>query len=243
MSSTDAIELQVEPPQPIQHKPINIVFSSDAFLFTAFIGWLLWDKLGRSSVVKKLDGVFAPIEEQRSLNNILAQIGVITSSSRVILAAFHNGAINTLGYHLTKISTINTYTAPGRTPMSHPIKDLPIGRIMYELEDLLRNDTKVWSSIQYSDDLPEACKDHLTRNNIDRMYNRLVRIGNLPIGIISLQYDATEMESPPLQGGTHASILEDLCDQISTIMRRRIVHPGPFHKFLLLVKRFKLLSK
>lgn len=236
MLSKEAVVIQQEPTPIVPTKPLlNVTLSSDAVLLLGFGLWVLWDRLIRSSVVKKLDGVFAPIEEERALNNLLAQIGVITSASRVVLAAFHNGAINNLGYHLTKLSTINSYTAPGRLPMSKPIRDLPVGRIMFELEDLLAPSGDAWSFVQYSEDLPQPCKDHLMSNNIDRMYNRLVRIGNLPIGILSLQYDASERRSPPIISGAHVHIMEDLYEQVCGIMRRRIVHPGPLRRFLMLI--------
>ena len=86
---------------------VEIVFTGDALLAILFGIWIIWDRLIRSRVVTKLDGVFAPVEEERKLNNLLAQIGVITNASRVILCAFHNGAIDNEGYHLTKISTVN----------------------------------------------------------------------------------------------------------------------------------------
>lgn len=209
---------------------INITLGADILLIGGGLAWLIWDRLIKSRVVSKLDGVFAPIEEERRLNNLLAQVGVITHSSRVVLAAFHNGAIDNCGYHLTKLSTINSYTAPGRLPMTIPIRDLPVGRIMYELEDMLNPGENIWSCVHYEEKLPAPCRDHLRKNNIATMYNRLVRIGNLPIGILSLQYDESERRRPPIEEEPHAKLLEDLYDEIASIMRRRIVHPGPVKK-------------
>ena len=193
------------PPQRFQ-----LTLTGDAVLVLAALSWVVWDRFVRSRVVSKLDGVFAPIEEERSLNNILAQIGVITNASRVVLGAFHNGAIDNAGYHLTKLSTINSYTAPGRLPMAVPIRDLPVGRIMLELEEMLREDGPEWYFVEYRDDLPAPCRDHLRRNNINRMYNKLIRVGRLPIGILSLQFDESERRKAPVHGEPHAKLLEEL---------------------------------
>lgn len=219
--------------QPAPPQGINISLTADGLLLLGGLSWLLWDRLIKGKVVTKLDGVFAPIEEERRLNNLLAQIGVITHASRVVLAAFHNGAIDSCGYHLTKLSTINSYTAPGRPPMAVPIRDLPVGRIMYELEELLSTESGDWCYVEYRDDLPAPCRDHLLRNSIDSMYNRLVRVGNLPIGILSLQYDDVERRKPLLREEPHNQLLEQLYDEVASIMRRRIVHPGPIKRLLM----------
>lgn len=107
---------------------INLSLSTDTLLFAGAFLWLLWDKLMKPTIAKSLDGVFAPIEEEKRLTAILAQIGIITHADRVVLAAFHNGQIDRYGFHLQRLTTVNQYTAPGHEPMNYPIRDLPIGR-------------------------------------------------------------------------------------------------------------------
>lgn len=207
--------------------PVHVTVSGDALLALALGGWFIWDRLLRSTINRKLGGVFAPVEEERRLTSILAQIGAITQARRVVLCAFHNGAIEAGGYHLTKISTINTYTAPGAIPMRVPIRDLPVGRIMQELEELLEAPREApWVTIEYSDDLPEPCKDHLQRNDIGRMTNRVIRVGNLPIGILSVQYGLEEKRSCCVYTQTCDSLVEPYYDEIAQVMRRRVISPG-----------------
>jgi hypothetical protein len=188
----------------------------------------------KPKVTEKLDGVFAPVEEERRLTNILAQIGIVTEASRVVLAAFHNGALDNAGYHLQKLSTVNCYTAPGHIPMNYPIRDLPIGRIMFEIESMLKaND---WVCVQYDESMPQPCKDHLIKNDIQRMCNRLVKVGNLPIGILSLQYSKTHKFEDEICCNSrvirpeYETLMDDLYLEISTIMRRRVIHPSPIHR-------------
>jgi hypothetical protein len=233
--SAPVVSQQQPAPPPVAPR-VELVLTGDALVGLGIAAWLIWDKLLKAHVVSKLDGVFAPIEEERKLNNILAQVGVVTNASRVVLCAFHNGAIDTAGYHLTKLSTVNSYTAPGKLPMAVPIRDLPVGRIMFELEELLKAEGPAWCRTEYKDDLPQPCRDHLNRNDIYKMWNRLIRVGNLPIGILSLQYDRSERRGPPFREEVHIQVLEDLYDQIAGIMRRRIVHPGPLKKLLMRLK-------
>lgn len=234
MSTLETTSSTAQPPALSQR--LQIAFTGDALLVLGALAWVLWDKLLRNRVVSKLDGVFAPIEEERALNNILAQIGVITNATRIVLGAFHNGDIDTAGYHLTKLSTINSYTAPGKLPMVVPIRDLPVGRIMFELEELLNPEGDCWSVVEYSDDLPQPCRDHLRRNGIHRMFNRIIKVGQLPIGILSLQYDESERRRPPIREEPYVKLLEELYEQIAHIMRRRIIHPGPLRLFWMRIR-------
>lgn len=207
---------------------VDISLTSDTIIVFGILVWFLWNKVMKPTVVDKLDGVFAPIEEERKLNGVLAQIGIITGASRVVLAAFHNGALDSEGYHLQKLSTVNTYTAPNHMPMTYPIRDLPIGRIMFEIEEMMK--TPDWVVTRYSDDLPQPCKDHLLKNSIYKMANKLIRVGNLPIGILSLQYEDERHLYESVVLDQHKDLMDDLYNQISVIMRRRIVHPSPVHR-------------
>lgn len=218
------------------NQQVQFIISTDAILIGGVLIWALWDKVMKPSITEKLDGVFAPVQEERRLTNILAQIGLVTKASRVVLAAFHNGALDSGGYHLQKLSTVNYYTAPGHIPMNYPIRDLPIDRIMFEIEEMLKVDD--WVCVQYDDSFPQSCKDHLLKNDIYKMCNRLVKVGNLPIGILSLQYSKDYKFEEHEQTccnykvirPEYETLMDDLYLEISTIMRRRVIHPSPIHK-------------
>jgi hypothetical protein len=227
------------PPPPPSRPPFNISLGTDALLAMSALGWLIWDRFLRERLTSRLDGVFAPIEDERRLNSLVAQVGVITGANRVILCAFHNGAIDSCGYHLIKVSTINSYVAQDAFPMADTIRDLPVGRIMNEIERMMqlqRRGGRQWDVVTDSPALAQPCRDHLTRSKIDVMFNRLVSVGNLPIGILSLQYHPAEASRPPLGDEPHAKILEDLYQEIASIMRRRIVSPGPIRRLTIFLQ-------
>lgn len=215
--------------------PSSISIDGEFILIAIAITWIIIDRLFGSRVAKKLGDVFAPIEEERALNYLLAQVGLITRSSRVVLAAFHNGKLDGMGYHLARLTTINSYTAEGCKPMAKPIQALPIGTIMYELEQMIAayESGDCWTITRYSDDLPQPCKDHLVVNDIGKMYNRLIKIGNLPIGILSVQYSRDERRKPAIEDKAFAEALERCYEEICAVMRRRIVHPGPLRQLVI----------
>lgn len=227
----------IEVPSP-SREAIYFQVTGDALLFTGLVGWLIWDKLLRPAIIRRLDRAMVPMEEERRLTNILAQIGIITRANRVVLAAFHNGSLDAAGYHLQKLSTVNTYTAPASLPMPNAIRDLPIGRIMAEIEQMV--DAGSWVGVEYNDELPQPCRDHLLRNDIHRMYNRLIKVGDLPIGILSLQYSRSAAFSHPQHRRSdvgvipeeHERLMNDLYQEIALVMRRRIIHPSPVHRIL-----------
>ena len=225
------IQLSSPPVTKSQDRGININVSLDTVLFAIFVLWIIWKRAIQPSFAEQIGSLLIPVEEERKLNTLLAQIGVITNASRVILGAFHNGAVDSEGYHLQRFSSINSYIREGCTPMSVQIKNLSIIKLVNELD--MMEKVPDWHEVRYRDDLPEACKAHMNNNNIACMYNRLVKIGNLPIGILSLQYVRDydfELEDGTITRHSYEGLLEDLFTQVTAIMRRRIVHPSPIKK-------------
>lgn len=228
------------PPAGGVRPPVQLVLGADGLVITAGAVWLLWNRWLKPQLVQRLARSLVPIEEERQLSSLLAQVAVICRSGRVVLAAFHNGVVDATGYHLVKLSTIGCYTSQGVAPMREPIRDLPVGRIMTELEQLLDAGPGRWVTVeQDSEELPQACRDHLTRNQIEVMANRLVMVGNLPIGILSVQYTSAVQDHAqhlPGKQGPHAELLEKVVEQIEQIMRKRVVNPTFLRKLLKLVK-------
>lgn len=188
------------------------------------MAWAVWDKALRPGLQEKLAPVWAPIEEERKLNSLLAQAAIISKADRAILAAFHNGTVDHAGYHLQRMTTINQFVAEGCQPMPHPIKDLPIGRIMIEMDAMLESGT--WTPIERRKGLPGLCVAHLDRNEIHFMANRLVLIGNLPVGIISLQYtNKRRAYFECRRSASQMNVLNDIYSQVCDVMRRRVIRP------------------
>lgn len=223
------------PPAPTVISPRTVIsIDAEAFIMLGALGWLLWEKVLRGRIVRHLDGVFAPVEEERALNDLLAQIALLAGANRVLLCAFHNGHISSGGYSLTKLSVVNSYLADGTGPMASPIRDMPLGRVMSEVEGMLAAHTagRRWVFTHDGDHLTEPCRDHLRRNDIVMMYNRLVLVGNLPIGILSIQYCVAGTAHDHLENEPQARLIEHLYHKIAEIMRRRVIHPSPIRKLL-----------
>ena len=98
---------QTAPQQLPAPSRIQFTFTGDALLVLGAFVWVFWDRFLRSRVVSKLDGVFAPIEEERVLNNVLAQIGVITNASRVCILLCQLCSADIYGGGITILSLVN----------------------------------------------------------------------------------------------------------------------------------------
>jgi hypothetical protein len=122
-----------------------------------------------------------------------------------------------------------------------PIKNLHLSKIEKEIK--LLKDSKTWVSTDANDpNLNQSCKDYLMSRDIVKMANRMIRIGNVDIGVLSIQYckgHSTEFScnvecTHKKEGVCPYSIwIEELYNEICQIMRRRVVHPGPIKKFFM----------
>jgi hypothetical protein len=215
-------------PQPAPQAPVNFTFTGDSVLVLGFALWALVTKVIAPRTINKLDVFLNHIEKEKEINTCLAQIGIITNASRVILCSFHNGQVDFTGYHLQKMSTTNTYTAKDSAAMASPVKDIQIGSFIREIEAMIKEND--WLTVKFSEELPQACKDYLSRNGIDCFYNRMVKVGNLPIGILSVQYGTEERNKFDLTIKSNKDTLEGLYLEISEIMRTRFIQPSPLRK-------------
>jgi hypothetical protein len=226
------------PATPAPAPPITLTFGADAVLISAALTWLLLDQVVKPWVRKRIDQRGGGENEQQRITEALAQIAVLTGATRVTLGVFHNGSIDSSGFHLQRLSTIGVYASTGVVPTGTWIKDMPIAKIMPEMEPLLRETG--WIRASRGDVLADRCRDYLERNDIEVMCNRLVRVGNLPIGVLSLKYDWPKEGMPEAPEG-YEGLLEDLLTQVSLVLRSRIVEPGParrvFGKLLGTVQR------
>lgn len=217
------------PPEKPAYPPVNLTITADGALLVILALTIIWKNAIKPSLSQRLGSFLVSPDEERRLSTILAQIAVVTGADRVVLAAFHNGSLDSEGYHLQRISTINTYVKPGYPPMAKKIQNLPLEKITKELEMLTHHDG--WNAILFSEDFPEACKEHMRSNHMKEMWNRPINVGYLPIGILSLQFTDFRPEcAEPFTPSYSERLLEDLFMQIATIMKKRVINPGPVRK-------------
>jgi len=235
MQTHSEIPKQQNNPNP----SINISLGADTILLVGFIFWFFWNKFVRKSVVNKIIEIFSSNKENESrIEDILAQIGILTKASRVVLAVFHNGDINHFGYHYDKMSITNIYTSPHIKNDNYMIKNVPVSKISDELK-MMKN-TDDWVSLSYKDRrLSQSCVDYLMSKDIMKMCNRMIRMENIDIGILSIQYckghhdDCSQDDfNCSLNDGTskYASWIEELYSDLCSILRSKIVDINPVAK-------------
>ena len=234
----DGLRFQIGggPNAPAFIPKIDVQIGFDSVLLIAAMGWALWTQALRPTLQDRLSTTWAPVEEERKLTGLLAQMAILARADRAILVAFHNGTVDHDGYHLQRMTTINQFVSEGSKPMPKPIKDVPIGRIMIELEAMLASGS--WTTIQRRRGMPPLCVKHLEDNGMYFMAYHLVTIGNLPVGIVSLQYTTKRRSYFDCQkNGPHMLLLSGLFDQIRETMKRRVIKPPPMARLRLAVAR------
>lgn len=208
---------------------INLSFGGEALLLLAAAAYIFYDRMLRPRVIDKLLGTFQPIDETQRLNEILAQIAVVAEADKVVLWTFHNGDVSTVGYHYAKASITNGWWRAGVDKRSEGFRNVPIGVLYGELRPLFENPESV-QLICLDDAEGTGCYSYLSRVQINAMINRLVRIGNLPLGVISIQYVAEGSKALAIQNNItnqeRSKLISKLVNQVNEIMKVRVIRPS-----------------
>jgi hypothetical protein len=238
ISNVPAPEIEVPlPVPPDSGMPDHIVVGADGVLLLGFLLWMFYKQILYKLVISRLQAAFRPAGQDERIKEILPQIAVLAGAHRVTFIGFHNGSTDATGYHLQKISTIHTYLVPGAPPMVKPIHNLPIDKIMYELAELYRS-SNGWACITRSENQPIPCKAHLDTNFISKMHNKLLMVGNLPVGILSIQYTNNLVMHEATASDLGSPLMESLLFSLTSILQTRITEPGALIKILDKIKVF-----
>jgi hypothetical protein len=205
--------------------PINLTLSADGLLLIGVAGWLVWRKVLRHTVLKRVGALLGAEQDARYLVELLAQVAVLTGAARVALGSFYNPRMSISGYGFTRATIVSCYVAPGRLPLDVETRDMPIDRIRDDVDDLLQNSPHGWRLVQAGPHLPTACRDYLLRNRIAFLYGRLVMLEELPVGIINMQFDDPDQQPPDPLGLPYAERLEHLYLELSRVVRGRMLRP------------------
>ncbi len=226
------------PPEPIESGPdINLTLSADGLLLIGVASWLVWRRVLRGVVMRRLGALLGSPMDPRYLVELLAQVAVLTGAARVALGTFYGPRMSASGYGFSRLTILSCYVAPGRLPLDLETRDMPIERIANDLEDLIAHGHGSWRLVQAGTHLPIACSDYLLRNRITFLYGRLVMLEELPIGILNLQFDDPHRrpEDPTSSPYTHR--LEGLFAEISRVVRGRMLRPPLWRRLLSLWAR------
>lgn len=229
----------VDPPEPASSGApapagINLTVSADGLLLVLVAGWVVWSQLLRGWFVRRFQLLLSPPQESRYLLDLLAQIAVLTSATRVAVGSFHAGELSALGFAFTRVTIVSCYVAHGRLPLSSQARDLPISRISADVEDLLMHGLSSWRLVEAGPHLPAPCRDYLRRNQIACLYGRLVLLGQLPIGILNLQFEDAHLAPADLCATAWAQQLEELFEEVSQVLRSRRLRPPLWRRILAL---------
>jgi len=207
---------------------IDLGLETTAIMVAA--GFVIYDRLVRPIVLKKLLSSSHPLDEQKKLNELVAQLGGITQSDRVILWTFHNGELDsTLGYHYAKATVTNSWLKnPNDADIAHQA-NVPFGLIRDEIETLLNDPLSTQMMVREVDC---ECKSDIAPDRATLVFNRLIKIVNVPLGLVSVQYDVPSEDrkrvavQAVLGEGETSVLFQKVVNQIDLIMKGRAVRPS-----------------
>jgi len=228
-----------KPPVVIQ---FDLGMETTAIMVAA--GFVIYDRLVRPIVLKQLLGSSHPLDEQKRLNELVAQLGGITQSDRVILWTFHNGEIDTtLGYHYAKASVTNSWLKEQSDRAKAHKANVPFGLIRDEIETLL-NDPLSTQMMVREEGL--QCESDIAPDEATLVFNRLIKIVNVPLGLVSVQYDMPSEDrkrvavQAVLGEGETSVLFNKVIAQIDKVMKGRAVRPSLVEQLKdYIVKRIK----
>jgi hypothetical protein len=209
--------------------PLSDQFYADALslLYISLSSLLVWGvaklraKVVKLSKVVENSGVIddiLPKEEIARIKEILAQLAIIYDADRVTLGVLHNGVIGSTGAHYDKMAIVAGYSSPGIIPLPEIAKDINVTTIMSELKPLSVGDQD--ELFLKREDAPSSCSLYMARRDIFHLWNKLLSIGNIEVGVISFHW-CSNLETlpfpPPDSKGDVKS--QELIKEIVSIIR------------------------
>jgi len=221
---------------------IDLGLETTAIMVAA--GFVIYDRLVRPIVLKRLLSSSHPLDEQKKLNELVAQLGGITQSDRILLWTFHNGELDSaLGYHYAKATVTNSWLKdPSDANIAHRT-NVPFGLIRDEIETLLDDPLSTQMMVREADC---NCESDLAPDQATLVFNRLIKIVNVPLGLVSVQYDMPSEDrkrvavQAVLGQGETSILFNKVIAQIDKVMKGRAVRPSLMEQLKsYLVKRIK----
>lgn len=197
-------------------------------MWLSMIAWIAYERLIKAPARQAMLSLTEPLAEERRLNQLLAQIGVLCGVTRVSLGIFHNGELGVSGYHFLKFSITNTYSFDGdRGPMY--LVEVPLGKIVDDIEALIVPKGAVKVLVVRRDDpgIKDGCKDYLIRHGIYGYMMTLLDVRDVHIGLLALQAaNSDELDKAIKSFDDFNDTLETLLAEVSAILRLRLSRPS-----------------
>ncbi len=211
---------------PITHDEsgwhLNFDFTLDSIIIIGVFFFALWKKIFRPFLIEKFYWAINPFEEERKIPILLAQMKAVTNSNQVLVGTFHNGELDQNGYHLKKFSVIYFWTEDGSLPSRKLPTNVPAEKLMHEIDRTIKNEG--WTHTAIHEVKDKNCINYLRDNGLSATSTRMIMMGNIPIGMISIQYKTDDFDNRTLSNYAVDAVLEDLFIQLQSLMKRRFRH-------------------
>lgn len=201
---------------------LNFDFTLDSVIIMTLLGFAIWRKFLRPMLVERFYWVINPFEEERKIPILLAQIQAVADAKCVMVGSFHNGEVDSRGYHLKKYSVIYHWS---QNELNQ--RYLPANLLIDNLSPSVRKamESNEWAHVHIEENYDDECQSYLRENNLCAISMRLIQMGNIPIGLLTIQYDSDDLDnSLKTQGCYGNAVLDELFLQLQGLMKRRFQH-------------------
>lgn len=170
-----------------------------------------------------------PPKEMARARELLAQLALISGADRVLLGLYHNGHLDSSGFHLSKLQVIAGYFSPGVSQVGEYLRTIPVSEV-FELRHLWSSNTGIHSFDITDENLSTGCKTYMEVREIKCLRNITLMAGTqVEVGVIGLHYcrNACPCESTVNDPAFQAVIKE--LSKLATLRNTRPSALGELH--------------
>lgn len=213
--------------QPVDHPAVSIELNATdlvgaAGVMASLVAAALFKRLrtmGRQMQDLARPALLLPRDLVRA-RELLAQLAILTNSDRVLLGLYHNGLIDSSGFHLSRLQILAGYFQPGTENVSEYLRVVPVSAVP-ELRSL-------WASpngmvMVRADDpaLSTGCRTYLDLRSIRILVNITLRAGDTDVGVLGCHYTRGQ---EPRDGVFESDEVKQVLRELSRLATLRSTH-------------------
>lgn len=215
---------------PVHHPLIEVQLQATDLMGVVGVGLsLLCAALFRKIVhlgkqVKELaqPSLLLPKEMARA-KELLSQIAILSGADRALLGLYHNGHLDTNGFHLSKLQILAAYYKPGIDPVPENLRIIPIDSVP-ELRKLWATPDGIMTASIDDDLISTGCKAYMEIRNIKCLRNITLTVGSqIEVGIVGLHYCRAVC---PEHNQINTPEFRSVIDELTKLATLRSTHPS-----------------
>ena len=170
----------------------------------------------------KQPALLLPKEMQRA-KELLSQLAILSGADRAVLGLYHNGHLDSAGFHLSKLQILAVYCKPGVAFLPEGGRTIPIDSVP-ELRRLWSSPDGIMTASIKDEQLSSGCRTYMEIRDIKCLRNITLMAGTqVEVGIVGLHFCQNLCPEH-----THINTVEfqSVIEEISKLATLRSTHPS-----------------